>query len=160
MTGQRRMDRNLRRFQITDFSDHDHVRILTKNGAQSAGKRQLDLRVDLHLADALKLIFDRILYRNDIFVRRIDLTKCRIERGGFSAPSWPRGQNDAMAKLDELSHDGKPAWGNPDIRQVQEAIVLFEQAQHHPLSMRSRQHRDSEIHVLPRGANAEPSVLR
>ena len=66
MPRQRRLHRDLRGFQVADFADHDHVRVLTQDGAQHGGEIQPDLRLDLRLVDAAKLIFDRVLDRHDI----------------------------------------------------------------------------------------------
>ena len=38
VAGQRRLDGDTRGFQVTHFADHDHIRILTNDGAQGAGE--------------------------------------------------------------------------------------------------------------------------
>ena len=65
MAGQRRPHRDLRGFQIADFADHDDIGVLPQDGAQQAGESQADLRPNLDLVDAGKLIFDRVLDRDD-----------------------------------------------------------------------------------------------
>jgi len=47
MAGETCLHRDLRGFEIADFTDHDHVRVLTQDGAQGAGEIQLDARIDL-----------------------------------------------------------------------------------------------------------------
>src|SRR5450759_1748153 len=58
--------RDLETSQIADFADHDDVRVLPQNRAQCFGKRHVDARIDLSLADAVQLVFDRIFDRQDI----------------------------------------------------------------------------------------------
>jgi hypothetical protein len=63
-----RTDRNLRGFRVANLADHDDIGVLSQDRSKSIGKRQLDFRIDLHLADAVELIFDRILNRDDVFL--------------------------------------------------------------------------------------------
>ena len=65
VAGQCRLHRNLRGFPIAHFTDHDDVWILPQNRAQSTGKGQLDLGLNLNLIDATHLVFDRIFNGND-----------------------------------------------------------------------------------------------
>ena len=64
--GQRRLDRHLGRFQVADFADQDHVRVVPQDRPQGAGERQADLRVRLDLADAGLMVLDRVLDRDDL----------------------------------------------------------------------------------------------
>ena len=60
MPGEGGLHCNLRRFQVANLADHDHVRVLPQNRAQGFGKAHVDARIDLSLADAGELIFDRV----------------------------------------------------------------------------------------------------
>ena len=73
MPCERGMNGDLGRFPVANFADHDDVGILPENRSQPGGKRQVDLGIHLHLADAEQLIFHRIFDGNDVLVRRIDL---------------------------------------------------------------------------------------
>src|SRR5260363_177972 len=50
MAGQWSLYRNLRGFQIADFADHNHIRVLAQDGAQGARKTHANPFVDLRLA--------------------------------------------------------------------------------------------------------------
>ena len=52
VAGQGRLDGDLRRLEITGFSDHDDIRVLPENGTQAVGEGQVYSRVDLDLDDS------------------------------------------------------------------------------------------------------------
>ncbi len=65
MTGQTGLHGNFSRFQITYFTNHDDVRILSEDGPQSSSKGQVDFGVDLRLADAVEIVFNRVFNSQD-----------------------------------------------------------------------------------------------
>ena len=71
------MYRHRRRFFISDFTQHDNIRILTHNRTQSCGKGKSAPAVDRHLINPRQLIFHRILQSYNIAGRSIKL----LERG-------------------------------------------------------------------------------
>ena len=85
VAGQRRLNGDLRRFHVADFSDHDLVRIVTQNRAQSSRERQPFLLVDRNLRDAADLIFDRIFDGDDLVFLVLDLHDRAVERRGLAA---------------------------------------------------------------------------
>ncbi len=50
------LDRDLRRLGVPDLPHHDDVGVLPEDRPQSAGEREVDLRVDLDLPDAVELV--------------------------------------------------------------------------------------------------------
>ena len=72
VAGERRLDGDLGGLEVAHLADHDHVRVLAEEGAQAAGEGEVNLRVDLRLADAGELILDRILDGEDVEVGRVD----------------------------------------------------------------------------------------
>ena len=68
------------RLLVADLADHDDVRVLPEEGAQRAREREPDLRLDVHLVDALNLVLDRILGGEDVEVRLVDPVDARVER--------------------------------------------------------------------------------
>ena len=73
MPGQRRLDGDSCRLDVTHFPNHDDIRVLTDDGPEGRGKGQSDLWLGLDLIDPFKLVFDRILDGNDLSVGGIDL---------------------------------------------------------------------------------------
>ena len=84
VSGERRVDRELRRFRVPNFSNHHDVRILAQNRAQSRSKRISDLRLDLALIDAFNGIFNRIFKRDDVHAFFVENAENRIKRCGLS----------------------------------------------------------------------------
>jgi len=66
MAGQAGLDGDLRRLGIADLADHDDVRVLPQDGAQGLGEAEVDAGIDLDLADAGEVVFDRVLDRHDV----------------------------------------------------------------------------------------------
>ena len=73
------LHRDLGRLRIADLADENDVGILPQDRPQRAGKRQLDLFVDLRLVDARNLVLDRILDRDDVGLFRFHGAQCGTE---------------------------------------------------------------------------------
>lgn len=63
MSRDRRFNRKASRFRISDFSDHNNVRILTEETSESIGEVEPDLWVNLGVIYSLYAVFDRIFER-------------------------------------------------------------------------------------------------
>jgi hypothetical protein len=72
VAGQSSLHGDPRRVRVANLSDHDRVRVLTKNGPQHRTEGQGTRLVDLHLVDQVDLILDRILDRQNIPVDRLN----------------------------------------------------------------------------------------
>ena len=107
MAGKRRLNGNLRSFKITNLANHDGVWVLPQNGAQRFGKRQINFGVDLRLANARQLVFNRVFHRHDVSGGCIEALQGRIQRGGFARTGGARHQNNAVRLRDELRQAGE-----------------------------------------------------
>src|SRR5208282_6477434 len=85
VSGQRRLDGDLRRLRVADFADHDFVRVMAQNRTQSAGERQSFFLVHRNLRDAAQLVFDRVFNRDDLVFVGLDLVDGGVERGRLAA---------------------------------------------------------------------------
>ncbi len=94
VTGQRRLDGDLGRLQIPDLSDHDHVGILAQDRPQPVGEGEVDLGVDLDLADPLELVLDGILDGDDVLVGGVDPGQGGVKGGGLAASGGSGDQGD------------------------------------------------------------------
>ena len=77
----RRADRDLRRFEVTNLTDHDHVRILTQNVTQTFCEGEVDLRLHVDLRNPRQAIFNRFLNGNDAPLDGVDAAEEAVERG-------------------------------------------------------------------------------
>ena len=84
VTRQRGADGNLGGLEVTDFPDHDDVGVLSQCTPESARESEADFRAGLDLIGAGHFILDRIFYRDDAQLGRVDGLKEGIERGGLT----------------------------------------------------------------------------
>ncbi len=89
VTGERRLNRDLRGLGVADFADHDLVGIVTQDRAQSARECQALFLVDRNLRNTANLVFDRILNRDDLVFVCLDFVDRRIQRGRLTASGGP-----------------------------------------------------------------------
>ena len=87
MTRQARLDRDGSRFRITDFGDHDDIRVVPQDRAETFGKGESRLRMNLALSRSVDLVFDRVFQGNDVLGRILDFLKdrhqgCRLPATG------------------------------------------------------------------------------
>ncbi len=61
MAGQRRVNRDRRRFEVANFPQHHHVRRLAEHRAQRQREGEANGLLHLHLVDAGQQVFDRVL---------------------------------------------------------------------------------------------------
>lgn len=89
---------------VTDLTDHDHVRILTEDGAEPRRIGVIRFIIDFTLYDSGELILDRILESDNLFLGSIECLEHRIEGRRLSAPGWS-GHEDHTAFFPETSID-------------------------------------------------------
>lgn len=70
-------------FQISYFSHHDDVRILTQDRAQTGREGQACPQVDGGLVDPFKKVFHWVFKGNDIFFNTIEFIEHGIQACGF-----------------------------------------------------------------------------
>jgi hypothetical protein len=63
MTGLCRLDGNVSRFEIPDFTHHDDIRILPQKRLQGRREGQTGLLIDVNLINARQIDFNRIFCR-------------------------------------------------------------------------------------------------
>ena len=102
VTGQRRLDGHFCRFQITDFADHDDVRILPHQGSHAIGKADVDIVLNLHLVERGLDHFNRILDGADIDFRRRQLLERCVQRRGFAGTGRAGDQNNPVGRAGHL----------------------------------------------------------
>ena len=66
MSGKGRLDRDLSSFWIANFTDHNNIRVLTKDSSKPRRKRHTDLAIDLRLANAVQRIFNGVFNCQDV----------------------------------------------------------------------------------------------
>ena len=160
VTGQRRLHGDVRGFQVADFADHHHVRVLAQDGAQAAREGHLDLGVDLRLADAVDVVLDRILDRHDVARVVVDALERRVQRRGLARAGRAGDQHDAVRLVDQLVHQLLRARIHAERIQLQAAGLLVQQTQHHALAVAGGNRRHAHVDRAAGDAQRDAAVLR
>src|SRR6266404_2940885 len=93
VAGKRRLNCDLGGFLIANFADHDFVRVVAQNRAETARERQTFLFVDWDLRDPAKLVFHRIFDGDDLVFVGFDFIHRGVQRGGFPGARGPGDQH-------------------------------------------------------------------
>src|SRR4029077_7432444 len=66
VSGERGLNGDLRGFLVADFADHDFIRVVAQDGAQSPREGQPLFLVDRNLGDSAQLVLDGIFDGNNL----------------------------------------------------------------------------------------------
>ena len=109
----------LGRLQVADFADQDHVRVVPQDRPQGGGERQADLGVRLNLADAVLLVLDRVLDRDDLGRLVLDLVEGRVERRRLAGAGRAGDEHDAVRPVDHLLERAVDVRQHAEVLQVE-----------------------------------------
>ena len=160
MTGDRSLDGDGCSFAVTNFADHNDVRVLTQNRTQGVGEGQLGLDVDLYLIDAFDVGFYGVFNSDDVDAVAVELAQSGVQRGGLTGTGGACYQNDAVGvvhnavKLDQII--GRQTEG------LLAAVQRFFLVQSHDalFAVNRRQCGDTDIVFTAVNGHRETAVLR
>ena len=159
VAGQAGLHRDLRGLQIAYLAYHDHVRVLPQNCAQRAGKGHVDTRVDLGLADTVKIVFNRVFHRHHIGHAGVDTREGGVERGGFTRAGRAGDQHDAVRLVHQLINLVKRDALHAEFFKIETPRILVQQTQHHAFAMAGGQGRHTHIHRPTRQPQRDTAIL-
>ena len=159
MAGEGRLHGDLRRFQVADFADHHHVRVLAQNSAQTAREAHIDLGVDLRLADPGQHVFHRVLDGQDIAGPVVDLRQARIQGRGLARTGGPGDQNNAVGAAQALAKPAVDGGRHRQLREAQLPGLLVQQTQHHALAVGRGNRGHADIDGVPGNTHGDAAVL-
>ena len=161
MAGLRGLHGDLRRIQVADFADHDHVRILTQDRAQTAGEGHLDTQVDLGLADAVDVVLDRVLDRHDVAAAVIQRRQGGVQRGGLARAGRAGHQHDAVRAIDDAFQCGGLLGVDAELFEIEAFGLLVENTHDHTLGVGAgRDRRHTHIDLAPTERARDAAILR
>ena len=102
MTRQSRLNSDFGREIVTDFTDHDNVRILAHNVAQSFLEGQVYPGIDGALRNPVNDILDGFFSCDNAGFRIIDVVDAAVHSCGFSRSGGPRDQNNAAGHIERI----------------------------------------------------------
>ncbi len=157
---ERRLNRNFRRLEVADFADHHHIRVLTQEGAQNFRERVAGLGVDWHLDDAVNVIFDRLLGREQLRINLVDAAQNRVERSRLARAGRTRHDENAVWLFDIHRDLLVDILREADVFKVEGRGGLVENTHNDRFAMCGRQARNAQIDRAPGDGERDATVLR
>ena len=149
-----------RSLEVANFSDHDDVRRLAKDGTQRGRKRHADLGIHLHLIDPGHLIFDRFFDGNDFAVRFVDVIEAGVKRGRFSGSRRAGYKENPIRQSDQTFERFLVVGEKSKLGQTKLQVRLIEDTQNHALTVIARHGRDAKVDGLFFDPHLDATILR
>jgi hypothetical protein len=160
VAGERGLDGDLRGLEVADLADHDHVRVLPQDGAQGLGEVELDLRVDLRLADAGQLVLDRVFHRHDVAAARVQPASAAYSVVVLPEPVGPVTRMMPCGCAISCSKPVQRVAGHAHRFEAELALALVQQAQHGAFAVRAGQRGHAHVDRAGADAQRDAAVLR
>ena len=159
VAGQGGANGDLRRLQVADFPDHDHVGVLPQDMAQPHGEGKADLGPDGDLVDALEFVFDRFLNRDNAPVHRVDGAQKRVEGGRFARAGRTGDEEDAVRLDDDLPDGLLFQRGKAELVEAQEDLAARQEPQGDALAIDRRHRGNADVNFLAFDPHVDAAVL-
>ena len=101
VTGERCLNGDLRRLQVTHFAHQNDVRILTQEAAQEPGEGQVLIHIHLALNQAFNVIFHRIFGGEDLGLNVIEFVERGVQRSGLAGTGWTSDDDNSVGLVDQ-----------------------------------------------------------
>jgi len=115
---------------VADLADEDNIRVLAQDRAKRGGKGDAGFLVDLHLVHAVYLVFDGIFYGGYVDRLAADPVEACEQRGKTFPTRLGLLRKPSLRLFDEFGELGVFLVRNADVRQVQQAHIVLENAYH------------------------------
>ena len=159
MAGEAGLDGDLRGLEVADFTDQDHVRVLTEEAAQQLRERQLLVVVDAALDETVDVILDGVFGGEDLDRRIVDRLQRGVERGRLARSGRSRDEHDAVGLVDEHVHLRPVVVAQADAIERQLHVAPVEHTHHDALAVHGGEHGDAEIDRIPVDVHLDAAVL-
>ena len=152
--------RDGRRLHVTNLTDHDDVRVLSKQAAKGRCEGQVDAFMNLDLGDAFQAVFHRILDRGYIQSLQVHLLERCVQRRRLSRSSRSRDKQDAVWPVDLVPPcvEDRRSESKPIERDIDRSIV--EESHDGLLPVRSRHGTDPEVQWSLQDGCLDSTILR
>jgi hypothetical protein len=156
----RGLERDARRLVVADLADEDHVGVLAQHRAQHARERETLLLVDVDLVDALQLILDRVLDRDDVRRPGADRADERVERRRLAAARGPGHEDQPLRLAGRLTQALLVLRRQAEPLEADQRARRVEDAHRDLLAVLHRQGRHAEVDRAVLVAHLDAAVLR
>ena len=158
--GERGLNRGPRRLFVADFTDHDHIGVLSQERPECLGERQPDLLSHLKLVDQGQVVLDRVLDRADIVFHAGDFVQCGIQRRRLAASGRSGDEHDPVGSSNRLLERRQNILGEPEIVEVEREVARVEHADDGLFAVVAGKGTDAEVDFSPFEQHMNASVLR
>ena len=160
VAGEAGLHGDLRSLRIAHLADHDDVRILPQDSAQTGGKCHSHLGVDLRLADTFNGVFDGVLDGEDIPAAIVEEAQASVKRGGLAGARRAGHQNNPIRFAQGRAESGSRGGRHTEIVELKPGPVPVQQAQHDAFARLRGQGRDAHIKRAVADGERDAAVLR
>ena len=160
VAGQRSLHGDLGGLDVTDFADHDGIRILSEERTQRRGERQADLVVDRDLHDAFDLVFDGIFGGEDLDVLGVHFFQGRVKRGRLAGAGRAGDDEDAVRAADHAADAFLDVILHRERLETQVDDRLVEDSEHHGFAELRRERGYAEVDLAAADGRLDATVLR
>ena len=143
MTSETGISRDRSRLAIANLTDHNDIRRLAQDGAESDGKRHPDLGIYLHLVDPVHLILTGSSIGDDLAIGFVDVVETGVERTGLSRAGRAGDEQNAVWRPQESLENLLIVAQETEFGQTEEQVRFIEQPHDHALAVVGRQGRDA-----------------
>src|SRR5215468_935286 len=159
MAGERGANGGARSLHVAHLADHDYIRILAQNGAQTMNEIEPDRRLDLHLVDALELVFDRVLDREYLAFDRVQDLQRGVEGRRLAAAGRAADEDDAVGQGKQSVEDVGGAIVEAERCEREIDLLLVEDAHDDALAVHDRAGRNSQIDLTAGNRDLDAAIL-
>ena len=160
MARERGLDGDLRRLAVADLADHDDVGVGAHHRAQAGGERQARLVVDLDLGDALELVLDRVLDRDDVLLDRVELVERAVERGRLARAGRAGDEHGAVRLAEGLGEPLERLREHAQLLELDHHLALVQDAHDDLLAVGGGKRGDAQVDRLGLDLERDAAVLR
>jgi len=160
MTGQRRLNGDFRRLQVSNFTNHHNIWVLTQNRTQAFGKCQTNFWTNLNLNQPVNIIFYRVFSSNNLAVNRIEFFQGRVESSGLPRAGRPGHNQNPVRLINKLADNANIPLRQPQHIQPQIYLFAVENTKHHAFAEHGRQNTHTKVHRTAADHQRDTPVLR
>lgn len=148
VSSDRSLDSQARGFRVPYLSNHDDIRILTKQAPEPVGEVEPDLRIYLRMIHSFDPVLDRILQCGDVFFLWIKPRKHGVKRRGLPGSGRTNDKDQpelVFEMLFQLHHvHRKDAYG----AKIHKFALFPEKPDNHFFPVNGGDNTDAQIHIL------------
>src|SRR5262249_21467041 len=124
------------------------------------GKSQPNFVINRALHNAVDVVLDRVLGRDQLVGDLVQLVEGRVECGGFAGPGGAGDQDDAVGLVNDVAEGGQGLRLQADLVQVEGDDRAVEHANDHTFAEHGGQDADAHIDGVAADVELDAAVLR